>query len=385
MIEILFWLLLACVVYTYAGYGVLISLLARFRPRPVARDDTPRPVTMVIAAYNEEEVIAAKIENTLALDYPRELLEIVVVTDGSTDQTPEIVAAFAGRGIIGYHSPTRRGKLAAQKRILPRTRHEILVFSDANTYLKPDALRHLVAPFADPAVGCVAGEKRVVGAGGGASGEGLYWRYESYLKRMDSRVLSAQGAAGELYAVRRSLLDLPPDHIVLDDFVISMRVAQSGHRVIYEPEAQAIEADAPSLGDEFERRARNASGGFQAMWRLRGLLNPRHGLLWFQFVSHRAMRWAVAPLALPLLLLANVALVEVEPYRLLLGLQVLFYLLAGVGLGLASRGLRLRLLLVPGYFVMMNAAALAGLVRFIRRSQGATWKKASRRVSFGVD
>lgn len=378
MLPIIFWLLIALVLYTYVGYGVVVTLLTRRFTRAVMRDRDVRRVTLLIAAYNEEDVIAAKIENSLALDYPRDMLQIIVVTDGSSDRTPEIVATFAGNNVICLHSPERRGKLAALKRVLPSTDGEIVVFSDANAFYNRAALRRLVAPFADSQVGAVCGEKRVRGHsadGEQPSGEGLYWRYESHLKKMDSRLYSVVGAAGEVYAVRRECLEMPPDNTLLDDFMISMLVTAKGYRVIYEPEAIAHEIEAPNIGDEFERRARNGCGGFQAIWWLRRLLIPRSGWLWFQYVSHRVMRWAVAPLALLLLIPVNVALIGAPLYRVLLGLQILFYLLSVAGLATASRGWRVKALFVPAYFVMMNAAALVGLYRYIARSQHVTWKK----------
>lgn len=378
MLVVLFWLLAALVFFTYAGYAIVISLLARLRAQPVQGDDQPRSVTLVVAAHNEQDIIGAKLRNSLELEYPRGMLEIVVVNDGSTDRTADIVAEFADRGVVCYHAPARRGKMAALKQAVPLTRGEIVVFSDANTYYNRAALRHLVAPFADPRVGCVAGEKRVLSRGEHLSGEGLYWRYESYLKRMDSRVYSAVGAAGELYAARRSAMELPPDNALLDDFMVSMLIAQKGYRIIYEPRAQASEMEPANLRDEFERRARISCGGFQSIWWLRGLLHPRHGMLWFQYVSHRVLRWAVAPVALPLLLLLNVTLARRPSYRFLLRLQGLFYLLAGAGVIAAGRGTRVKLLYVPGYFVLLNAAALVGLYRYVARSQRSTWKKAAR-------
>lgn len=388
MLKICFWMLAALVGYTYLGYGAIIGLLARVIPHPVMHDGQTRPVTLLIAAYNEADIIDAKIQNALALDYPRDRLEIVVVTDGSTDRTPEIVAEYRAQAVVCYHCPERRGKMAALKRVLPLTGGEIVVFSDANTLYNPAALHAIVAPFADPQVGCVAGEKRVLVPGAGeqgmVSGEGLYWKYESFLKRMDSRVYSVVGAAGELYAVRRSLLELPPDNSLIDDFMVSMLVARKGYRIIYEPRAQANETEPPGLGDEFERRCRISCGGFQSIWWLRGLLSPRYGLLWFQYVSHRVMRWAVAPPALPLLLLLNLALARSPLYRVLLGLQAVFYVAAGAGLLLAQRGRRIKALFVPGYFVMMNGAALVGFYRYITRSQQITWKKAARRSTVPI-
>jgi cellulose synthase/poly-beta-1,6-N-acetylglucosamine synthase-like glycosyltransferase len=378
ILEIPFWCLLALVGYTYVGYGLLITLLARVIPRAIKSGNELPTITLLIAAYNEQEIIADKIRNSLKLDYPRDRLELVVVADGSDDRTAEIAGDFAADGVRCLHIRPRHGKMAALRRALALTEGEVVVFSDANTWLEPGALRYLVAPFADPSVGCVAGEKRVQSAAGEGSGEGLYWRYESYLKSMDSRVHSVTGAAGELFAARRAVLELPPDSALLDDFMISMLVARQGYRVVYEPSARAIETASPSLADDFERRARIGCGGFQSMWWLRGLLNPRHGLLWFQYVSHRVLRWAVAPLALPLLVVLNILLLSRWRYRVLLALQLTFYALAAIGLSAATRGKRPKLLLTPGYFVLMNGATLMGLFRYVTRTQPAAWRKATR-------
>lgn len=385
MFSVLFWVLIAVVLYTYVGYAVLITVLARRFALPVRTDAEPRRVTLLIAAYNEEAVIAAKLRNSLALEYPRGRLQIVVVTDGSTDRTVEIAAGFEIDGVDCYHTPDRRGKMAAINRVLPLTDGEIVVFSDANAFYSADALRCLVAPFADPQVGCVCGEKRVrtdAPDGGPTSGEGLYWRYESHLKAMDSRLYSVVGAAGEVYAVRRDVLQMAPDNSFIDDFMVSMLIAQRGYRVIYEPRAIAYEVEAPRVQDEFERRARIACGGFQSIWWLRRLLVPRPGhlRLWFAYVSHRVMRWAVAPFALFLAIAVNAVLVGTPLYLVLFSLQLLFYAVAIAGLVVDGRGRRVKALFIPGYFVLMNAAAVVGLWRYLTRAQRVTWRTIEHRV-----
>ena len=374
-----FWLLAGTVVYAYLGYGAVISGLARCFPRPVRRDDQLRRVTLLVAAYNEESVIEQKIQNSLDLDYPKDRLQILVVTDGSSDSTPEIVRRWADRGVELLHADPRRGKPAAVARALSAATGEVVVFSDANAFLNRDALRYLVAPFADPSVGCVAGEKRVLGEDGQPSAEGLYWRYEAYLKEQDSHFHSVVGAAGELYAVRREALEPPPHDAIIDDFVVSMRIAERGYRVIYEPRAHVSELESISRRDDFERRARIACGGIQSIVWLRRLLLPSFGRLWFCYVSHRVLRWAVVPPALPVLVLLNVALARGPFYRALLGLQGLVYALGVVGLLLMAAGRSARLLMVPGYFVLTNLAALAGLYRYATRTQAITWVRAPRR------
>ncbi len=386
VLKFLFWALLSAIGYTYAGYGVVITLLAKFRPQPVRADNKFRSVSLLIAAYNEESVIEAKIKNSLALNYPKEMLEIVVVCDGSTDGTESIAERYRSEGISIHHSPGRAGKLAALKRVLPFTSGDIVIFSDANAFYNPESIVQLVAPFADERVGCVTGEKRVKAANGKSSGEGLYWRYESYLKQKDSLVYSVVGAAGEIFAIRRDLVEWPPHNAIIEDFVMSMQVARQGFRIIYAPLAQATEQDLLNLGADFERRTRIASGGFQSIWWLRDLLNPRYGMLSFQYISHRAMRWAVAPLAMLTLIPLNLFLAKNSGfYRRVFGMQILFYFLAAAGIFVSSTGRKVSLLSVPGYFVLTNLTALVGLYRFFSGRHSVIWQKAAHSTPVGFE
>lgn len=382
MTELLFWTAAAVLFYTYVGYGLLAALLVRLRgdrpaPAPFAEADWPT-VTVVVPAYNEEAWIAEKLANTLALDYPAGRLDVVVVADGSTDRTFEI--AHTVPGVAAFFQPARRGKVAAMTRVLEHVDADVVVFTDANTALPANALRHLVGPFADTGVGAVAGEKRVATGGTGTAGEGLYWRYESALKRLDARLGSVVGAAGELFAIRRGLVsDVEPD-TVLDDFVLSLRVAEAGYRVAYAPEAAAVEGPSASLADEWTRKVRICAGGWQAMVRLRGLLNPfRHGLLTVQYVSHRVLRWTLAPVLLPLAFALNVALAsEGALYAWALAAQVVFYAAALVGWALRDVEVRVPGLRLPLYVVFMHAAVFPGAVRFLRGRQPAAWARARR-------
>lgn len=371
-VHVLFWLAVATVVYTFLGYPVLIGLLARWRPRSIAADDDQPTLTLLIPAYNEAAVIGEKLRNSLEQNYPRDRLRVVVVTDGSTDGTDRLVAAHAGTGVQVLHQPQRQGKAAAVNRAMPHLTGEVVAFTDANAMLAPGALASLVRPFADPRVAGVAGEKRVTGGG-----EGLYWRYESYLKRCDAAVSSVMGAAGELFAMRRALFQpVEPDSII-EDFVMSLRLVQDGWRVAYAPDAVALEEPPPSLAAEWQRRTRIAAGGFQAMRRLTGLLNPRRGrwLIAWQYISHRALRWAVTPLLLPTMYLLNLSLIA-QPLYLVLWLgQTLFYGVAGVGYLLARRGHRRGVAYAVFFFCFTNAAALAGLWRHAMGRQPVTWAK----------
>ena len=385
MIELLFWAAVAVLFYTYIGYGLLAALLVKLRgerPAPPAFAEADLPeVTVVIPAYNEEAWIGEKIRNTLALDYPSEKLEVVVVADGSTDRTFEVAQAVPG--VAAFFEPERRGKVAAMHRVLAHVATPIVVFTDANAMLEPDALRQLVAPFADPEVGAVAGEKRVSTSAAGTAGEGLYWRYESALKRLDSRLGSVVGAAGELFAMRTALVpDVEPD-TVLDDFVLTLRVAEAGHRVAYAPNAAATEGPSASMEDEWTRKVRICAGGWQAMARLRGLLNPfRHGLLTFQYVSHRVLRWTLAPALLPLVYAFNVALAGAAPvYTWLLVAQLAFYAVALLGWVLRDMEVPVRGFRLPLYVVFMHAAVFPGVVRFLTGRQSVNWARAARAVA----
>jgi cellulose synthase/poly-beta-1,6-N-acetylglucosamine synthase-like glycosyltransferase len=375
-IKAIFWLSALAVVYAYLGYPLVITALARLVRRPVHVAPITPLVSLVIPAYNEGRVIAQKLDNSLALDYPRQQLEIIVISDGSTDDTNQIVAAYASRGVRLLFEPPRRGKIAALNRAVPLTRGEIIVFSDANAMLAPDTLRHLVRNFADERVACVGGAKQVQrDQATSARGESAYWRYESHLKRCDSAVGAAMGVAGELFAVRRERYVAVEQDSLIEDFVLSLRLVQAGWRVVFEPMAVAWEQASPSLAAEWQRRTRIAAGGFQSIVRLVGMMNPLLGLPAFQYLSHRVLRW-FAPLFMIAALLSNVALCSLPFYRWILAAQIVFYLAGIAGYFLARRGLRWRPLQMIFYFCFTNAAALVGLYRYLTRSQPVTWKKA---------
>lgn len=380
----LFWLGILIVGYTYVGYGAVIYILSRLKtrsPDPVLGTDLPE-ITLLIAAYNEEGFIGEKIANTQALDYPAGKLRIVIVTDGSTDRTPEIVAKHPE--IQLFHEPERRGKIHAVNRVMKLISTPIVIFCDANTYLNPESLRLMVRHYANPQVGGVAGEKRIFKKeedNASGAGEGIYWKYESFLKRKDSEVHSIVGAAGELFSLRTALFEEPPADTVIEDFYISLRIAGQGYRFIYEPGAYATESASASVEEEWKRKVRICAGGFQAMTRLTPLLNPfRHGILTFQYVSHRVLRWTLAPLALPLVLLSNVALaLWAGPfYQVMLLLQLAFYTLAGLGYLLRNKTVTIKGFFVPYYFAVMNLAVYAGFRRYLKGSQSVVWDKSKR-------
>ena len=386
--EAVFWIAVLLVGYAYLGYGALAAVLARCWPRQAvpAVPDAPEglpSVSLVVAAYNEEDVILAKIANCVALEYPGDRLEIVIVTDGSTDRTPELAAGAStgGPGLRVMHAPERRGKIHALNRVMPTLDAEIVVFSDANAMLNPEALGRIVRHFQDPRVAGVAGEKRIKPQAGDVSaGEGFYWRYESALKRWDSQISSVMGAAGELVAIRREAYVSVENDTLLEDFVMSMRLVERGLRVVYEPEAYATEEASATIGEEFKRKARIVAGGWQAVFRLWPLLIPKRPLIWLQYVSHRVLRWVLVPALLPVILLANMKLAWEGGaiYDWLLQLQLALYGAALLGWWLQERGIRTPVLYLPFYFAFLNAAALVGAYRFWTRGQSVTWEKARR-------
>lgn len=375
-LVVVLWLSAFVVFYTFVGYAVLITLLARFLHRPIRREQITPSVTLIISAYNEEAVMAEKLENCLRLDYPRDRVEMIVVADGSTDRTCEIVCEFEEQNVKLLFQQERRGKIAAMNRAAPFASGEVLVFSDADAMLEPQSIRMLVANLADPKVACVGGEKRIrKDASVQAHGESAYWRYEAYLKRLDSSINTAIGAIGELFAIRRELYRPMDDDLLIEDFVLTMQLVARGWRVVYEPGAITWERASPSLQGEWRRRVRIAAGGFQAIGRLTDMLNPLRGLAAIQYISHKVLRW-LSPFFMVVVFVANLGLLHLSLYRWMMLIQIVFYLLALLGLVLTRAGVRLWPLQIPFYFCFANATSLAGFWRYATGSQPVTWAKA---------
>lgn len=384
--TILFWLSLFIIFYTYIGYGIVLFLAVKFfaRKRILPSTGFTPTLTVIIAAYNEENIIQAKIENTLALDYPADKIRYIVVTDGSTDATPSIVAAFPQVKLM--HIDERNGKIAAVHRVMKEVDTDIVVYTDANTFLNKEALRLMMRHYADPETGAVSGEKRVQvdESSDATAGEGFYWRYESKLKKWDSELYTVVGAAGELFSIRTALYQPVPQNALLDDFMISMMIVLKGYRIIYEPDAYAMEKSSANVEEELKRKVRIASGGIQSMVWLKQLLNPfPRPLLSFQYISHRVLRWTVTPLLMILVCILNIWLVADGAgwlYRLLLVMQAGFYALAIMGWIFEKKSIRVKVLFIPYYFCVMNYAVLSGMLRYIRtRPQTGVWEKAKRK------
>ena len=387
--QTIFWVSLLIVFYTYIGYGILLFFIIKtlriFRKKKAFDLTYNLPsVTIIVAAYNEEYCIEEKITNTLLLDYPKDKVHYIFITDGSTDKTAEIISKY--NSIELMHKPERTGKIVAVHRAMKEVKTEVVVFTDANTLLNKKALINICRHFQDPSVGAVAGEKRVQidDSGDATAGEGFYWKYESKLKTWDSELFSVVGAAGELFSVKTSLYIPVPVDTLLDDFMISMLIAQKGYRIIYEPDAYATENASANTKEELKRKVRIAAGGIQSFLRLTALLNPiKHPVLSFQYFSHRILRWTITPFLMVFCFFLNWYIViglngDVKYYVVLAG-QLLFYGFALLGWIMQSRSIKVKLFFIPYYFCMMNYAVFAGIKRYMNSNQSVLWEKAKRK------
>ena len=390
-LKVIFWICLAIVVYTYVGYGVLLymllcvkRLLCKPQKEPVLPNDNQLPdVTLMICAYNEEDIIGEKMENIRQIDYPADRFCIMWVTDGSNDRSNELLKEYPEVTLV--YSPERRGKAAAMQHGLRENKAEYVVFTDANTMLNTNAIREIIRQFMKPNVSCVSGEKRVIARVNGqvaAEGEGLYWKYESTLKRWDSELYSAMGAAGELFAVRMSHYRPAPSNALLDDFMMSMLIVRDGHRIAYTSEAYAMEYGSADMHEESKRKRRIAAGGLQSIWWLRSLMNPfKHPMVSFLFVSHRVLRWSITPFALVALIPLNIALALMNAgtvYTVISILQALFYAATLTGWLQARTGHKSKLFYIPYYFMFMNVNVFRGINYLSTHHQSGAWEKAKR-------
>jgi poly-beta-1,6-N-acetyl-D-glucosamine synthase len=396
ILEILLFAGIFIVFYSYLGYGVLLYFLVKIKrifgkkvEKPAFSEANLPEVTFTVCAFNEENWMRSKIENCLAFDYPKDKIMFFFVTDGSSDTTPTIVENFEFPANVRWkllHSSERKGKIAAFDRSMKFVETPIVISTDANTVINPEAIRQLVGHFADPEVGAVAGEKRIFQgekeAASGA-GEGIYWKYESLLKKWDAELYSVVGAAGELFAIRTELYESVPKDTIIEDFYLTLRIAQRGFRVMYEPRAAASEGYSANVKEELKRKIRIAAGGLQAISRLQPLLNPlKYGTLSFQYVSHRVLRWTLAPAFLPIIFLCNLAIILLGGglfYKILMVLQVVFYGAALLGYLLEQREIKVKALFVPYYFCVMNYAVYAGFLRFRKGKQSVLWERAERK------
>lgn len=388
-LKIIFWILVAIIFYTYLGYTLVLFIAVRIKRlfNPVVNEVNEGfepEVCLFVTAYNEKDYVDKKVENTFNLIYPREKIQYIWVTDGSDDGTPDLLRKY--ENVEVYHLPERRGKMHAMNRGMKFVKKPFVIFSDSNTFLNKNAIREIVVKFSDPLTGCVAGEKRIIEnivEHAAAAGEGLYWKYESWIKKMDSELGSAVGAVGELFAIRTGLFEEVEEDTILDDFIISLRIALQGYKIAYTSSAYAEESASLNIREELKRKVRIAAGGVQALIRLKSLLNPfRYGLLTWQYFSHKVLRWTFAPLSLLLLPVVNMIIVCNQTgfniYTLFLILQAVLCFLAVIGLIFENKRVRFKGLFLPYYFILINIAAVMGMLRYLKGKQPAWWEKSKR-------
>jgi cellulose synthase/poly-beta-1,6-N-acetylglucosamine synthase-like glycosyltransferase len=378
-----FWTCASLVLYVYVGYPILVWILARVFGRearpPVGSEDVhPHAVSMIIAVCDEEAVIGDRLRNALEMDYPSQELEIIVGSDGSIDRTTEIVHGFADRGVRLLEFARRRGKAAVVNDAAAAARGEVLLMTDANTHFNPAAARKLTRWFRDPSVGAVIGRLVLVDPCTGANADGLYWEYETFLKRCEARLGASMANNGAIYALRRALYEPIPPAMIADDLIIPLRAKlRTGCKIVYDPEAIALEETAPDVRAEFYRRARIGAGGFGSIGMLWKLLDPRRGWIAVAFLSHKVLRW-LCPFFLIGALLGSLVLRDRQPYRAALLAQVGFYATSLLMARVPTRHRLLRPLRLATMFTTMNAALLVGFWRWLSgRSEGA-WRRTAR-------
>ena len=386
-IALLLLVCFAIVFYTYVGYACVVGILASLKRMAKVGmhsvDDSFQPqVALVVPCFNEGYILHQKVQNSLALNYPAAKLQLVFITDGSTDGSEVLLQQY--KQVTVLHQPERKGKAAAENRAMALVKADFVIFCDANTTLNADAIKNIVRHFADEKVGAVSGEKRVITQdknSASSAGEGVYWKYESWLKKQDSDLHTTAGGAGELIAFRKSCFTPLPDDTILDDFVASMQIAIKGYKVIYEPEAYAQETASLNVTEETKRKIRIAAGAWQALFRLPQALNPfNDALLAFIFISHKVFRWSLAPIALVIMIPTSYILHVYAGgwFSLFWILQQLFYFLAILGKLFEHKQVRIKLFFIPYYFVVTNYCMIAGFVRFIKGNQSVKWEKANR-------
>ena len=387
--QLIFWICFSFIVYTYVIYALVLFLVYAVaqigrdwryltqrrerRRQPLGADSLPA-VSLIVAVHNEDSCLEKKLANLHQIDYPREKLEVIFVSDGSTDRTNEILAASRPEGIKLIVSQERRGKVEALNIGVGSASHEILVFSDASTMFATDAMRQLVRHFSNPAVGVVCGALTFVGTAESQQTEGVYWKYESMLRLMEARLGATLTASGAIYAIRRKCFPQLSADIWIEDFIIPMHARQLGYQVVYDPEATAIEVAAPGVSGEFARRVRLAVGSFRAMGKLARV--PVDPLVLLGLVSHKILRWLV-PFFLIGLLVSNLLLWRSPFYGAMLILQFFFYSWAGLGFLFRERMKNVRYALVGYFLLAMNAAFLVGFFRFLLRRGPTTWQRVN--------
>ncbi len=389
ILKALFWFFFGIILYTYLGYTIILLVIAGinrlFHLQGKQMQDSLLPeVTLLVPAYNEARFVIRKVNNTLELNYPKEKLKIIWIIDGTNDDTYNLLCRYPE--IMVMHERERRGKIHAMNRGMKAVSSPIVVFTDANTMLNKDAIWEITKLFVDKKTGCVTGEKRISESEmqkAVDAGEGLYWRYESLIKRLESETGSVVGAVGEIFAIRTELFSEVKEDTLLDDFTISLMIAQQGYRIKYAPHAIGTETASLSISEEIKRKIRIAIGGLQTLTRLIGILNPfRNGFLTFKYISHKVFRWTIVPFAFPIIFLLNLIIVltpgNTSLYTAIFIIQCIFYLLALTGRLLHNVRIKFKALFAPYYLFVMNYAIIVGFFRFFKGDYSVKWQKASR-------
>lgn len=375
MAELIFWLTLGIILYAYFGYPFSILFLSLFFNNDIRKRDIEPSVTFLITAYNEEKNIREKLENTLSLDYPGDRLEIIVASDASEDRTDEIVKQFADQGVILHRVEGRVGKTETQNQTVKSAKGDIVIFSDATTRYRKDAIRKLVRNYNDPSIGAVSGRYEYVNPTGAPVGIGtvLFWKYENGIKNRQVKIKTVTGCCGCIYSVRKSLYELLPRDII-SDLVEPLKILEKGYRIAFEPEAVAYEETTETSEEEFGMRVRVISRGMHGLWYMRKLFNPyKYGFVTFQLFSHKVLRWMI-PLLLPFLLISNLFLIGYPFYTLTFVAQILFYIGAIGGYLLDKMGKKAKLLALPLYYCVVNAASAAAFFRTIFGKKAIVWE-----------
>lgn len=387
--KVLFFLSLSLILYTYIIYPVFLFIFAsivqlvrdvkyichRMDRRRRHCKDLPL-VSIIVAAFNEEKVIEEKILNCLLLSYPKDKIEFIIASDGSTDGTNSIVESYGNRGVKLLAFPERSGKSSVLNRTIPHARGEIVILSDANTIYEHDAILNLVRHFSDPKIGGVCGELRLKSSKSETKHESSYWQFENILKFLENRIGSTLGANGGIYAIRKDMFQPIPPDTVIDDFVIFMKIREKGFKTIFDPEAIAFEETAPDLKGEYKRRTRIGAGNFQSIRYTRNLLNPLKGVVAFSFWSHKVLRWCV-PFLIIVIFITNVFLINVGIfYKFFLSLQTFGYFMAILGFVFKEK--RWFILRISYYFLLMNLALISGFVKYVTGNQKSTWERTQR-------
>ncbi len=384
MSEALFWIALSLIVYCYFVYPLLLSVLARRFTHPVRKDVFEPTVAVLISAYNEAGTLERKIKNLLAVDYPPAKLEIFIGSDGSTDQTENILRSVGEPRVHSLISRERQGKVHTINELMKQVTQEIVVFNDVRQVLAPNAIKELVKNFADPQIGCVSGEL-ILSQSETQTGKGvnLYWNYEKYIRKQESRIHSMLGATGAIYAIRKELFSSIPSAVILDDMWVPLRIVQRGFRAVFDDHARAFDMVAEKPQEEYRRKVRTLYGNYQLFTSMPEILNPRRSPVALQLFSHKFLRLLV-PFLMILIFVINAFWLRKGIYEVFFILQVVFYGMAAIG-GLAKQShygmLRplVKVCYVPYVFCLLNFSALMGFWRFILAKQDVRWEKAQQK------